>query len=411
MVRLSTAAAKQIPLLAIMARLGCQPLGCAAGGNYYFRSPFREEQTASFVVCEPKNVWSDFGEPPGPGQKVAGGDVLALVMKLTGVSLPVAKLTLAAWSADLPLPLALPPARPAGATVATGLRTFTDVRVEPLTWASLVQYLSSRGINWPLVQRSVRHQEHVQQIFYQVQGQQRSKPYFALAWKTAGGWEVRSKSFQGTIGGKGLTWLPGHEPGVMVFEGFMDYFSALTYYRKSHFRCTVLVLNSVSLLGEALPQLREAEMIYWFGDNDAAGIRALHLLRQAVPSQCIKAFNELYRGFKDFNDFLTQTRPGKPLPPWGAEPSRLSQKAEFWLWAVFKERAPGTKEVDNIRRKCSFYSYSNDQAGLDQLRLLRNQLGEQLEYYRLCQRLPGPGRPFRILEYAGRYSVNPIVTP
>ena len=44
-------------------------MGCAAGGNYYFCSPFREEKTASFVVSAPKNVWADFGEAPSLARK------------------------------------------------------------------------------------------------------------------------------------------------------------------------------------------------------------------------------------------------------------------------------------------------------------------------------------------------------
>jgi hypothetical protein len=401
---------KKIPLLAVMAKLGRTPVGCAAGGNYYFLSPFRDEATPSFVVCEPKNVWSDFGEVPEPGQKAAGGDVLKLVMKLTGFDLPMARATLRAWSADLATPqeLALPPI-PKGQHISSGKQSFEDVRTEALTWGALIQYLTARGIDWGLVQQSKRTMAQLQQIFYRPAGSGREKPYFGLAWKTTAGWEVRSKKFQGTIGGKGVTWLPGREPGVVVFEGFMDYLSALTYYQWPYFRSTVLVLNSVNLLMEALPQLQEAPTVHWFGDNDAAGERALRLLRQALPPGRVQAQNELYRGYKDFNDFLTKTSPSKPLPPKRAEPSKLSQTAQYWLWAVFNERAPSTKEEDGIQRKCTFYSYTNDAAGLEYLRVLRNRLGHQLAYYRICERTHG--RQYKILEWAGHFQPLPVVTP
>lgn len=252
------AADKSIPLLAIMAKLGCTPVGCAAGGNYYFLSPFREEKTPSFVVCEPKNVWIDFGEVPEAGQKHVGGDVLKLVMRLTGFGLPLARQTLRAWVADLPTPqeLALPPA-PATETYTSGKVTFTDVRVGPLSWKPLIDYLVSRGINWTLIQQSRRTLIHLQQILYRTSTSSREKPYFGLGWKTSKGWEVRSKGFQGVIGGKGLSWLPGRVPGVLVFEGFMDYLSALTLLKQASFPQTVLVLNSVSLLQEAIEQLLE----------------------------------------------------------------------------------------------------------------------------------------------------------
>jgi len=401
------AADKQIPLLALLAKLGHAPTGCAPGGNYYFHSPLRPtEHTPSFVVCAPKNVWVDFGETPAPGQKAAGGDVLQLVMRLTGFDLPLARQTLRAWAADLATPgeLVLPPA-PRGQTLTSGAHTFTDVRTEPLNWELLLKYLAGRGINWPLLQQSQRTLAQLQQIFYRLEGKPREKPYFGLAWKTSAGWEVRSPGFQGTIGGKGLTWLPGRAPGVAVFEGFVDYLSALTHFKVPYFTCTVLVLNSVSLLLEALPQLLDAPVVHWYGDNDQAGERALHLLRQALLPGRVKAHNELYRGYKDFNDFLTKTPPVKPLPAKRAEPSKLSQTARYWLWAVFEERAPGTPAAAGKQRTCSFYAYTNDAQGLEYLRVLRNRLGEQLAYYRLCERTHG--RQYKILEWAGTYQPVP----
>jgi hypothetical protein len=168
----------------------------------------------------------------------------------------------------------------------------------------------------------------------------------------------------------------------------------------------VLILNSVNLLGLALPQLLEQEVVHWCGDNDAAGERALNVLRQALPGK-VTAHNELYRGFKDFNDFLTKTPPTKPLPARRAEPSKQSQTQKYWLWAVFNERARGTRIAANRKRECTFYSYTNDEDGLEQLRVLRNQMGDQLSYYRICERTQG--REFKILEWAGHYQVLPVV--
>ncbi|WP_210521596.1 toprim domain-containing protein [Hymenobacter terricola] len=397
------AADKKVSILSFMAKLGHQPIGQAAGGNYYFLSPLREEKTASFVVSEPKNLWADYGETPRPGQKVAGGNVLDLVMRIADVTLPVARLMLRAWSTDLP---DFVPARPTGVSYTEGPRTFTDVRTEKLAWPPLITYLTERGINWRLVQRSEQTMATLQQIFYRVDGQTRDKPYFGLGWKTAAGWEVRNPRFQGTIGGKGLTWLKGAEAGVMVFEGFMDYLSALTHYETSFFRSRVLVLNSVSLVGQALPELMEAPVVHWFGDNDAAGLKALDYLRQTLPAGRVQAHNDLYRGYKDFNDFLTKTRPTKPLPPRGAVWSKLSVTQQYWLWVVFKKRERGTKYYGRTG-KCAFYCHTNDAAGLEELRVLRNRMGHQLDYYRICERTTG--RQYKILEWAGQYNAKPVV--
>ena len=190
------AADKQVPLLQVMARLGHRQLGTSAGGNHFYISPFRpDEKTPSFVVSEHKNVWADFGMAPDPGQKAAGGDVLKLVMLLTGFALPQARQVLRSWAADLATPqelAALPPV-PKGRQISSGKLTFEDVRTEPLKWAALLQYLTSRGIDWGLVQRSQRLLSHLQQIYYRPAGSTREKPYFGLGWKTSAGWEVRSK--------------------------------------------------------------------------------------------------------------------------------------------------------------------------------------------------------------------------
>ena len=185
----------------------------------------------------------------------------------------------------------------------------------------------------------------------------------------------------------------------------MDYLSALTHFKQVSFAQTVLILNSVSMLTEALPTLLEARLVHWFGDNDLAGERALWLLRQSLTSARVKAHNELYRGYKDVNDFLTKTPPSKPLPPRRAEPSKLSQTARYWLYVEFNERAPGTPATEGKKRKCSFYSWTNDATGLDYLLVLRNRLGEQMSYYRLCERTSG--RDFKILEYAGLHQPIP----
>ncbi|RZJ93818.1 MAG: hypothetical protein EOO60_04405, partial [Hymenobacter sp.] len=182
--------------------------------------------------------------------------------------------------------------------------------------------------------------------------------------------------------------------------------SALTLLKQASFPQTVLVLNSVSLLQEAIEQLLEHPEVHWYGDNDAAGELGLRFLRQELPPGRVKVHNEQYRGYKDVNDFLTKTPPKKPLPPKRAEPSKLSQTAAYWLWVVFKESAADMAKKGSEPRRCTFYAYTNDAAGLEYLRVLRNRLGDQMAYYRLCERTKG--RQYRILEWAGNYQSTPV---
>lgn len=394
------AADKRVPILTVIAALGISICGMARGGNYYCLSPFRDERTPSLVVSEPKNCWIDFGEV-GDNNKPAGGDVLALVMRFFRVELPQARVLLQELTQHVPAPL--PELAPAGIPAAAGApaASLHDVQHARLSHPVLINYLRGRGINWGLLQGNEQLLASLQQVTYHVAGKPRPRPYFSLAWQTLGGYELRNAGFQGTLGNKGLTYFQGRQPGCLVFEGFMDYLSALTYYGRSSFRCSVLVLNSVNLIAHALPYLAEEPVVYWFGDNDKPGEKALTFLRERLPPGRIQTRNELYRGYTDFNDFLTRTPPRKPLPAHRAEPSTRSLTARWWIWVVFDEqdkaRSRRTGRVEY--KQCTFYSYTNDEAGHEALLLLRHQLQHQWRYYRFCERTTGSD--FRILDCAG----------
>lgn len=387
---------KRVSILAVLDKLGHAAVQQAAGGNFYYLSPFTAEKTPSFVACEPKNCWVDFTLPPLPTGRPVGGDAVALLVRLYAITVPQAKTLLLNWSGELPAaPLAPPP--PATAVPA---EERYDVREETLAFPVLIEYLRSRKINWDLVRRSARTTSHLVQVFYRVGGAARDKPYFALGWRTSAGIELRSRGYQSCHGGKGPTWLRGPRPGVVVFEGFMDYLSCLTMFKVSHFDSTVLVLNSLATLGGVMKELQAAPVVHWWGDNDAAGERALHELQLALPGRVV-AHNEWYRGFKDLNDYLTGTLPSKPLPARRAAPSALSRTAKWWVWAVFDklDEAKSKKLGVPTNQECTFFSWTNDAAGLERLELLIKVHEHGWVYFRLCERTTG--RQYKILLFGG----------
>lgn len=111
---------------------------------------------------------------------------------------------------------------------------------------------------------------------------------------------MRSKEFQRPIGGKGITSLLGQELGGVVFEGFTDYFSALTHFGQISFEQTVLLLNSVGMLTEAHPTLPKARLVRWVSHHHLAGERALWLLRQSLTPELI-TYQNLGRAFMLFH--------------------------------------------------------------------------------------------------------------
>lgn len=380
-------AAKQYPIVSLLAALQIPVVSVSARQEHYCLSPFRAERTPSFVANARKNVWIDFGEL-GPDGKPLGGDNLALLMRYFRVALPQARALLAALVGLSPAPA--PTRAPRRAAAATS-EAFQDVVLAPLSYAPLLQYLQARGINWALVRRNAQVLERLQQVFYRTPGTARERPYFALAWRSdAGGWELRSKRFQACLGTKGLSLLPGTEPSFAVFEGFFDYLAALTHYRCVAFRCHVLILNSVSLAAQALPLLAEAPVVRCFLDNDAAGRKTLRYFEQHLPPGCVRDESGLYAAYKDVNDFVLRQPPTKPLPL-RQEPAHSPRRdtARWWLWVVFAATA------QRPTRQCTFYCYTNDAAGYAALERLLERLRPQLAYARLCERTQG--QQFRVL--------------
>lgn len=89
-----------------------------------------------------------------------------------------------------------------------------------------------------------------------------------------------------------------------VFEGFIDYLSALTLGLIPGY--DAIVLNSVTNVNKAITVLRDYSDIRCFLDNDDAGETALQRLT-AVPGKHITDCSHRYNGYNDLNDYLVAT--------------------------------------------------------------------------------------------------------
>ena len=67
---------RQISLVGFLEGMGHVPVS-RKGNDVWFRSPFRNERTASFKVDTQRNIWFDFGLGKG-------GDIFHLAGELTG---------------------------------------------------------------------------------------------------------------------------------------------------------------------------------------------------------------------------------------------------------------------------------------------------------------------------------------
>lgn len=170
-------------------------------------------------------------------------------------------------------------------------------KIKKLENRALLQYLSSRKIDIERAKLSCL------EAYYSVA----NKEYFSIAFPNdTGGYELRSKYFKGCTS-KSITTIPNGSDTLLIFEGFIDYLSYLTYSNEEQqpsFDC--VVLNSVSNIEQAKSRFSDYQKINLYLDNDCTG--------KALTAELVKEFqhvvdcSSLYLKYKDFNDFLIATR-------------------------------------------------------------------------------------------------------
>jgi Toprim-like/CHC2 zinc finger len=287
---MNTKQAKAEPLHEFLGRMGYQPAH-SRGQDIWYRSPFRpNERTPSFKIDQKRNVWYDHALG-------VGGTIIDFVQRLNqteDVSRVLASIAdilgrpaLPVLSRPMTEPLRTPP-------VIESLGVIADRNLEA--------YLSSRAIPVDLARM------YLQEIVYRVD----DDAYRALAFPNdAGGFEVRSPSFKGSIGKKAIRFLNKPDSHTAaVFEGVFDFLSVLAHHKKERANANVLVLNSVSLLEEGMTRmaLAEVDRVYAYLDHDAAGKTGLEALAARWP-EGLEDASTLYAGHKDANDFLAAQMP------------------------------------------------------------------------------------------------------
>ena len=276
---------KSIPLASFLSQLGHEPTA-RKGTRLWYKSPLRQEQTPSFKVETTLNCWYDFGLGRGGNiidlaTEMYQSTDLRYLMRCIADSCPVPSVQTVASSY---------PQRHS----APSMERFEIV---PLEHRALVAYLQERGIPAHIARAKCK------EAHYSVNG----RFYFAVAFENiSGGRELRNRYFKGCRGRKDISYLPWARDGpsteCAVFEGFIDYLSALTLGIISG--ADAIILNSVVNVNKAVPSLRNYTVINCYLDNDTAGRTALTELTAIYGSTVIDR-STLYSEFNDLNEYLT----------------------------------------------------------------------------------------------------------
>lgn len=269
---------RETPIADFLNAMGIQPKK-QKGGILWYNAPYRTERTPSFKVDTARNVWFDFGTGKG-------GDIFDLAGEFIGSGNFLLRAAFIARNGACPLPVMEQSPREKEREP-----SFEDIWTRPLLNGRLLGYLEERGINAHVAI------PNCEEVRYRVRG----KRYYAIGFRNmSGGLELRNRIFKGCIPPKDISLKRNGSDVCSVFEGFMDYLSAM---QMGIIASDQLVLNSVSNVEKAVKALRGYEKIECFLDNDDAGRRTFQRLHDCFGEKVVDR-SALYADYKDLNEFL-----------------------------------------------------------------------------------------------------------
>ena len=275
---------REIPIADFLNAMGVRPAK-QRGQVLWYSAPYRTERIPSFKVDTVKNVWFDFGTGKG-------GDIFDLAGAFIGSEDFLLRAAFIAKSRACPLPVMTQSPRNKEREPA-----FEDIWVRSLQDSKLLGYLEERGIDAHVAI------PNCQEVRYRVRG----KRYYAIGFRNRnGGLELRNRFFKGCIPPKDISLKRNGSEVCAVFEGFMDYLSAM---QLGIIASDWLVLNSVSNVEKAVKALQGYERIECFLDNDDAGRRTFQRLRADLGKKVFDR-SSLYADHKDLNEFLLSKNAG-----------------------------------------------------------------------------------------------------
>lgn len=285
---MTTKQIKKVPITDLLGSLGFLPEHSQKNGNeYWYKSPIRKEQTASFKVTISKNTWYDFGAG-------TGGSVIDFVMayKRCEVAEAFAIIRSKKITSVAPLLAAVP--------VVYNNNPVELRSIKSLQNTVLVGFLKNRGLDIEIAKN------YVNEIYYR----RADRNYFTVGMKNdSGGYEIRTDKFKGCILSKDLTTIKNGFDTVSIFEGFIDFLSLLTIRKIAQLKSDVIILHSTSQINKVISKLSNSNYnkAYAFLDNDEAGGLAFTKLKNSNEIE-VKDMRYLYDGYKDLNDQLLKKK-------------------------------------------------------------------------------------------------------
>jgi hypothetical protein len=288
--------AKEINLIHLLRCMNFEPKK-AIKNDYWYLSPFHDEKTASFKIDSSKNIWYDYATG-------VGGNIIDFVSKYFNCDFKTALYHISSIVNNNDVARVYMPSYtktnydPQGGVIQAPTPTKMMVlkKVKELENKVLIEYLESRRIPYSTAKKEIL------EIYWL--NKHTNKSNFGIALKNdSNGYEIRNKHIKLNMGGKDITTIKGTDNRKLsVFEGFMDYLTALVYFNIDRFDGDVIILNSVSLIGRIEDILKAYEKIFCFLDRDSRGVKALNGIYM-INSHVVDC-SVYYKGYKDFNEMF-----------------------------------------------------------------------------------------------------------
>ena len=262
-----------------------------SGSYFMYNSPLRNDSTPSFSVHPTKNTFYDLGNESDKG------NIIELVMRMERMGFVEACNFLD--NQDLMKENENLISLSSSQTSTNSVKDYQITAVKDLQHPALIRYAEGRQISFKTSFMFLK------EIHY---SNSKGK-FFGLGYQTDnGGYVLRSEIMKkpmnlGTTGIK--TFKVPESNAISIFEGMFDFLACVEYCKRPP-RCNAIVLNSVSNLSKAMPQLTGAINIYSYLDNDDAGRKATQKMIDAGGNVLDKS--DIYTGYKDFSEFWSMLK-------------------------------------------------------------------------------------------------------
>lgn len=295
--------AQKLQIIDILERMGVQKAGerihSKSGLQYFYNSPFRQDNNPSFYVTLDKNLYYD----QATGE---GGNVKNFLALCSGSDRDDIKSGLA-WADTLGITaISLfnpPPKMSPTSTEKKVMATLSFIGEKPLFYYPLKNYIKERGISFEIANK------YLKEIVFK--NNKQNATYSAIGFKSGDCWELRKKKFKGTLGtGKDITIFEKMTPGILIFTGVFDFLSYLEAKKIIEPDKTVIVLNSDRFIKRAVDYINKNEVktVEYFKDNDTSGELTLKEMEQCKAHVVDKSY--AYANYKDLNEWLIAEKQG-----------------------------------------------------------------------------------------------------